>query len=550
MLHDPPQSDPTAGGPSLEEQLVAYLDGELDDETSRRIEQLLATDPKVRETLERFEGTWDLLDSLGRADVDEVFAQSTLEMVAVAAAEDVERDRAETPKRRRRQWRIATATAVVFGLAGFVSVALFWPNPNDRLLADLPVLVHLDAYRQIDDFRFLESLLANESELFDSDRLRGSTGRGGPERGGQRASPPAHAMAVRSIDLTAPPEQQRRQVAGLDPAAKAELHRALGQFSSLPDREQQRLRELAARVQSDERSASLVNVMGRYNEWLGSLSFSDRAELGHLPIDKRIEQIKKHTHDRPSFGPPAGGRRGTLPWGRRSSASSPAETDAQSVLAWIDEYVDRGAPGMLDALAPEEQRRLRKEWKASEGDAGRRREVFFEIWVRWQLENPKALPPFDDEELANLRGMLSAASREDVGKRPPDEQRRLVSAWIRGHLMFSRRGVDLAAVVGEEKLEAFFKEDLSVDDPQRMYGIPMSREQMLRNLAWRYFVSKSPDPPPDLVPAWGRHGPQRGSGPGRGMGPSGPAPAPNGRGPAPGARGSPRPPGREGPSRD
>ena len=166
MSHDPANTDPTAERTSMEEQLVAYLDGELDDEASRRVEALLATDPKVRETLERFEGTWELLDKLERAHVDEVFTRTTIEMVAVAAADDQQQQQAEAPRRRRRWWLAASAGMLTAGAAGFLAVWLLRPSPNKELLQDLPVLERLDQYRQIDDFEFLTLLLANEEDLF------------------------------------------------------------------------------------------------------------------------------------------------------------------------------------------------------------------------------------------------------------------------------------------------------------------------------------------------------------------------------------------------
>ena len=166
MSNDPAKTDPTAEQTTLEERLVAYLDGELDDEGSRRIEQLLATDPAVRETLEKLEGTWDLLDNLERAHVDEVFTRSTLEMVAVAAADDVEKERAQAPRLRRRRRLTAVAGMLGAGAAGFLAFWMLWPDPDRQLLEDLPVLERLDQYRQIDDFEFVELLLEHEEDLF------------------------------------------------------------------------------------------------------------------------------------------------------------------------------------------------------------------------------------------------------------------------------------------------------------------------------------------------------------------------------------------------
>ena len=50
MSNDSGQPDPEQHG-GVNEQLVAYLDGELDDESSRRVEALLASDPKLRRQL-------------------------------------------------------------------------------------------------------------------------------------------------------------------------------------------------------------------------------------------------------------------------------------------------------------------------------------------------------------------------------------------------------------------------------------------------------------------------------------------------------------------
>lgn len=149
---------------SLEEQLVAYLDGELDAEASRRVEELLATDPRVRQTLQQLDRTWELLDELDKPQVAESFAQTTLEMVTVAAGEDVRTGLTQTRRRRRRRWAIAGGSLLAAGLAGFLAVALFAPDRNEELIQDLPVLQNLDEYCQIDSIEFLQML--NQQDLF------------------------------------------------------------------------------------------------------------------------------------------------------------------------------------------------------------------------------------------------------------------------------------------------------------------------------------------------------------------------------------------------
>ena len=83
MPHDPANDEA-----QLREELVAYLDGELDAEQSRRIEQCAAAEPDARRMLEELDRTWHMLDALDTPATNEDFTCTTLEMVALAAAED------------------------------------------------------------------------------------------------------------------------------------------------------------------------------------------------------------------------------------------------------------------------------------------------------------------------------------------------------------------------------------------------------------------------------------------------------------------------------
>jgi len=167
MSHEQPEYDPLAEPGPLEEQLVAYLDGELDEQGIAQIEHLLATDPKVRETLLRLDRAWSLLDRLDRMRLDEQFTRTTVEMVTVAAEEDVRQWEREVPRRRRRRWLVGGMGLLGATVAGFLMVAVLRPDPDESLLQDLPVLEDLDELRQIDDIKFLQLLY--EEGLFAKD---------------------------------------------------------------------------------------------------------------------------------------------------------------------------------------------------------------------------------------------------------------------------------------------------------------------------------------------------------------------------------------------
>jgi len=142
----------------FEEQLVAYLDGELDQQATRELEARLASDPVARETLRRLERTWEMLDTLGRAETGDSFTRSTMEMVAVAAEKEVEQERQQLPVYRLQRWLLGICVLLAAGMLGYLSIALWWPDPNRQLLRDLPVIRHVDQYQEIGQYGFLQAL--------------------------------------------------------------------------------------------------------------------------------------------------------------------------------------------------------------------------------------------------------------------------------------------------------------------------------------------------------------------------------------------------------
>ena len=156
--HDSTDVDP------LHEELTAYLDGELDAADVRRVEERLARDSAYQVELQRLERAWGMLDRLPRATVDEAFSKTTIEMVAVAASEEAHAVLAEQPRRRRRQRLLAAGGMLAAGLIGFVVGTHLFPNPNEELLRDLPVLENFERYYQADNIDFLRML--EEDGLF------------------------------------------------------------------------------------------------------------------------------------------------------------------------------------------------------------------------------------------------------------------------------------------------------------------------------------------------------------------------------------------------
>ena len=147
-----------------DEELVAYLDGELAVEERGRLERRLADDEGFRARLKALQRTWDALDMLGRADPDEGFTRTTVELVAIKAAADVQDETARTT--RRRTWGLAvwSAGALAAAAAGYFVLSQQLGREDRELVRDLPVIERVDEYRSADSVEFVKAL--EESGLF------------------------------------------------------------------------------------------------------------------------------------------------------------------------------------------------------------------------------------------------------------------------------------------------------------------------------------------------------------------------------------------------
>ena len=79
-------TDVTPRKPNHVEQLVAYLDGELNDEQSAEIEERLRKDAKLRQMTEDLDRTWGLLDVLEPVVAGEEFSRRTLKTITATGS--------------------------------------------------------------------------------------------------------------------------------------------------------------------------------------------------------------------------------------------------------------------------------------------------------------------------------------------------------------------------------------------------------------------------------------------------------------------------------
>lgn len=239
--------DPT---PLADADLIAYLDGELNEAAARAVEARLATDPDARRRADAFRRSFALLDALPRHEPEPGFTARTVTRLMPAGRSTVIGPAILPP----RTSRLASlAMILVAGTLGVVTRLVVQPHdpPTTPLIADLPVIESLPLYIAADDLGFVRRL--DTEGLFPPD----------PKQGGFTAPEPS-------------------------PEARDKLTTA---FQSLPASRRQQLRTLhtdLAALPPDERNR-LGRVLERYAFWVDRLPIADRTRILTAPTaDARL----------------------------------------------------------------------------------------------------------------------------------------------------------------------------------------------------------------------------------------------------------------------
>jgi len=365
----------------LDEQLTAYLDGELPPEEARALEQRLARDVTVRERLRELAGAWDMLDSLPRSTVDENFAKTTVAMVAVAAKQDLVDLQKTAPRQQRQQWLtrvVAIAASLILGYVGFTWL---WPNPNDELLSNLSLIENWQLYQEADSIEFLNQL--DRAGLFWSENT---------------ANPDHLAMLV-------PPTMEERKlyVNQLSESQRTELRRKQETFEKLDPAERKQLHELDHVLQTAPNSARMLEILRNYHNWLNARSPLEIADVRKLPADQRIDKIRELQ------------LRDEEQWVKQYRFPSHMAEDFRRVYGWLTDLALQREQEIL-ANAPEQQRAMIERQPVES-----RKRVLLKTWI--------------DQEFAKRRSegfeILTEEQRRELKNASPERARSLIGQFMR-----------------------------------------------------------------------------------------------------------------------
>lgn len=276
----PPDLPPDDGS---DEELVAYLDGELDADETRAVEAKLTHDDAARKKADTLKKTFDLLDYLPKPEPSPTFASRTLTQINPVldsgAAKPVQTASSSNgtlppthttgltptiPAPMRAGWNVffwslGLAAAAALGYFGHLLAKphLEATDPAKRTSEQVRLLERLPLYLGVDDFEFLAQL--DQLGLFADDD-------------GEAGNKPV-----------------------ADTLTSAELEHLETFFKQYPTARQQQLRKLDEQIseQDVERQADLLGLLERYAVWLDRLPDNYRKEILTAPATvERLDAVR------------------------------------------------------------------------------------------------------------------------------------------------------------------------------------------------------------------------------------------------------------------
>jgi anti-sigma factor RsiW len=173
----PEPDDETRDEPT--EELVAYLDGELDPKAAEAVATRLSLDPKLRAEADALQRAWDVLDVLPLPQPSAAFATRTVSQVIpipgagsgtqfLSPSGPAAVTMPAIPARRPGAgfWLAAAALVLLAGAGGYLGhrAAAPPPKPAEPALEDVPLMKNLRLYRNVDDMEYLRKL--DSPEMF------------------------------------------------------------------------------------------------------------------------------------------------------------------------------------------------------------------------------------------------------------------------------------------------------------------------------------------------------------------------------------------------
>ena len=145
--------------PNERDNLVAYLDDELNEAEARAIATKLTQSVSARREVDALSKAWELLDFLPRPKASDDFTSRTLTKAErLSIPGDWIASVASRTARHAGRMAVWTVGAAALFVLGAVATRYLWPDPTARLARDLSIAESYDEYRAVGSVEFLEAL--------------------------------------------------------------------------------------------------------------------------------------------------------------------------------------------------------------------------------------------------------------------------------------------------------------------------------------------------------------------------------------------------------
>jgi hypothetical protein len=268
----------------IDEEIVAYLDGELAPEERDAFERRLAADPTLRARVDAERDAWNALslldveapnERLPDAVVERLDSETQAELLALTAS-----------LRRRRALRalLLGSTALLLAALGFVLFSRLFPDVQTRRERDFRVVERLAQLEIVGDFDYLTALDA--SGLFAP----------APPQPGPPGPPlPPTAPRPEPVFPAPVPNAVETSLKSFEELSQDRVfYRFQQKFERLAPETQERRRALYRQIVDAPNADALWGLVDRYCAWFAAFpSDDDREKLLAAPISERLEIIRR-----------------------------------------------------------------------------------------------------------------------------------------------------------------------------------------------------------------------------------------------------------------
>lgn len=350
-LSDFDQSDEENPIDPIDELLVSYLDGELNETERADLEERLIAEDQLRSRLTELQSGWEMLDSLPQTSVNEDFARTTVELVAARESTMLQAQRRIRPWKQIGWLSLVVVGSLACGLAGYAIPVQIKNNEYRERLEMLPLAEHLDAFLADIDLKIIEEL-ANDKTWKESMQLAN-------EAGG--ISNPA------SLDLERRELDDRIEVIQkAERDIQVDISTNWDRLNSLNKERLEKVESRAQAIREMQNPSLILSTLDQYSRWWQQLSPGTQDEILKAEDDKKLEVIQREV------------RKSSRRWVRNFVVML-GEADRvpiqQQLLLIANDRIERG-------------RQLEEAWVSSQGETLNPEEI------RWWNIKPEQLLDF------------------------------------------------------------------------------------------------------------------------------------------------------------